>query len=236
MKTQLKILTIFFVLLFASSSILYAQQPKAFKPEITLGIGAGPLFTSVDFERKIAQNTTQGLSGGVSLRYITEKHLGLLAELNYSQRGWTEDFSETDFIEHSYSRTLNYIELPLMTHIYFGNKVKFVINLGPQVSYMFSDSASMNDELAGYVQDQLEQDPDNPLFLQYESIDNKFDYGLLGGVGIEFDTGLGNFVLEGRYYFGLGDSFDNSRSRAGNFSRSAHRYFAGKLTYYFFSF
>ena len=236
MKTQLKVLALFFALLFAPNKILHAQQHKTFKPELTLGVGFGPVFTSIDFERKVPQNTTNGFSGGASLRYITEKHLGILAELNFAQRGWTEDFSETDFTTHSYSRTLNYIELPLMTHIYFGNKVKFVINLGPQISYMFSDSASMNDELATYVQDQLEQDPNNPLFLQYESIDNKFDYGLLGGIGIEFDTGIGNFILEGRYYFGLGDSFDNSRSKVGNFSRSAHRYFGGKLTYYFFSF
>lgn len=153
-----------------------------------------------------------------------------------TQRGWTEDFSETEHTDHSYSRTLNYIELPLMTHIYFGSKVRFVINLALQLSYMFSDKGSMNDALSKYISDIKEIDPDNPVGLQYETIDNKFDYGLLAGAGVEFDTGIGNFILEGRYYFGLGDSFDNSRSKVGNFSRSAHRYMAAKLTYYFFSF
>ena len=237
MKPQLKWLTIILLLFIASISV-QAQQYKTFKPELTLGVGIGPVFTSVDFVTKVPQNSTQGLSGGISLRYITEKHLGLLAELNYTQRGWTEDFSEPPKNpDHSYSRTLNYIELPLMTHIYFGNKVKFVINLGPQVSYMFSDNnGTMNEALAQYISNQKEQDPDNPIGLQYESVDSKFDYGLLAGLGVEFDTGLGNFILEGRYYFGLGDSFDSSRSKVGNFSRSAHRYMGAKLTYYFFSF
>lgn len=235
MKSQLKWVALIFFL-FATNIFAQKQLDETFKPQFKLGVGAGPVFTSVDFVRKIPQSTTQGLTGGVSVKYISEKHLGLLAELNYTQRGWTEDFSEQPNPDHSYSRTLSYIELPLLTHIYFGNKVKFIINLGPQISYMFSNKGTMNDALASYVEGKYEQDQNTPDFLQYETIDNKFDYGLLAGVGIEFDTGIGSFNLEGRYYFGLGDSFDNSRSRAGNFSRSAHRYMGGKLTYFFFSF
>ncbi len=236
MKSQLKWVALI-VFLFATNIVAQEQLSTTFEPQFKLGVGAGPVFTSVDFVRKIPQSTTQGLSGGVSVKYISEKHLGLLAELNYTQRGWTEDFSELPKNpDHSFSRSLNYIELPLLTHIYFGNKVRFIINLGPQFSYMFSNKVTMNDALASYVEGKYEQDPNTPEFLQYETIDNKFDYGLLAGVGIEFDTAIGSFNLEGRYYFGLGDSFDNSRSRAGNFSRSAHRYMGGKLTYFFFSF
>ena len=130
MKFQVKWVALV-VLFIVTNAYLQAQQYKTFEPKLTLGVGAGPVFTSVDFVTAVPQNTTQGLSGGVSLRYITEKHLGLLAELNYTQRGWTEDFSEAPKNpDHSYSRTLNYIELPLMTHIYFGNKVKFIVNIG----------------------------------------------------------------------------------------------------------
>ncbi len=236
MKYQLKWIVLV-VLMFVASAISQAQQIERYKPQFKFGVGAGAVFTSIDFISKVPQNSSQGLSGGVSVRYISEKHLGVLAELNYTQRGWTEDFSEEPRNpDHAYSRTLNYVELPLMTHIYFGEKFKFILNLGPQFSYMFSDKKTMNDALSSHVESEYAKDPDTPIFLQYETIDNKFDYGLLGGLGVEFDTGLGSFVLEGRYYFGLGDSFDNSRSKAGNFSRSAHRYFAGKLTYYFFSF
>ena len=172
----------------------------------------------------------------MSLRYISENNLGVLAELNYTQRGWTEDFSETENIDHSYSRTLSYIELPLLTHIYFGNKVRFILNLGPQISYMIGDNATMNDALSEFIKSQQAADPNAPVGIQYKSLDSKFDYGLFGGLGIEFDTPLGSCNLEGSYYFGLGDSFDNSRKNICNFSRSAHRYYAGKLTYYFFSF
>ena len=236
MNSQLKCLALLLLLL-ATTTMVEAQQNDIFKSKFALGVGGGPVFSSIDFDPTIPQNTNQAFSAGVSFKFISEKHLGLLAELNYTQRGWTEDFSELPKNpDHAYSRTLNYIELPLMTHIYFGNKVKFILNLGPQISYMFSDKFSMNDALSDYVDKTMKEDPDAPFFLQYEDLDSKFDYGLLGGAGIAFDTGVGSFNLEGRYYFGLGDSFDNSRSRAGNFSRSAHRYFSAKLTYYFLSF
>lgn len=236
MNSQLKWIALV-VLLFATSILVQAQQNKGFKPQFMIGVGAGPIFSSIDFVQKIPQNTNNGLSAGVTIRYISEKHLGVLAELNFTQRGWDEDFSELPKNpDHAYSRTLSYVELPLMTHIYFGNKVRFILNVGPQISYMISDKSNMNDALSDYIDDVLAEDPDYPIGLQYESLNSKFDYGLLGGLGVEFDTPVGSFNLEGRYYFGLGDSFDSSRSRAGNFSRSAHRYFAGKLTYYFFSF
>ena len=235
MNSQLKWLAL--LLLFLATTMVQAQQNDVFKSQFTFGVGGGPVFSSVDFDPTIPQSSNQGISAGVAVKFISERHLGVLAELNYTQRGWTEDFSELPKNpDHSYSRTLNYIELPLMTHIYFGNKVKFILNLGPQVSYMFSDKGTMNDALSGYVDEKQKEEPDAPLFLQYQDLDSKFDYGLLGGAGIAFDTAAGSFNLEGRYYFGLGDTFDNSRSRAGNFSRSAHRYFSGKLTYFFVSF
>lgn len=235
MNSKLKWLPIA-LLLFATATLVQAQKNNTFKPQLKIGVGAGPVFATLDFDPSVPQTTNQGFSAGVSARYISEKHLGIGAELNYTQRGWTEDFSETTYPEHSYSRTLNYIELPILTHIYFGNKVRFILNLGPQISYMFSDSSKMNEELSSHIDAVLAKDPNFPIGIQYKSLDSNFDYGLLGGLGIEFDTGVGSFNLEGRYYFGLGDSFDNSRSSSSNFSRSAHRYIAGKLTYYFFSF
>lgn len=226
------------LMFFSTFLLVEAQQSDKFKSQFKIGLGAGTVFSQVDFVPKIAQSTTQGISAGISAKFVSEKHLGVLAELNYTQRGWTEDFSDDTNLnpDHSYNRTLNYLELPLLTHIYFGDKVRFIINIGPQISYMLGDKGNMNDALSNYIDDVLEQDPNFPIGIQYKPIDSNFDYGLLGGLGIEFNTPLGSFDLQGRYYFGLGDSFDNTRSSSSNFSRSAHRYFGGKLTYYFLSF
>ena len=187
------------VLLLSTSLIVEAQLNDTFNPQFKIGVGAGPIFSRVDFVSSVPQTNTQGLSVGLSAKFVSEKNLGVLAELNFTQRGWKEDFSESEIsTEHAYSRTLNYIELPLLTHIYFGNKnVKFIINLGPQVSYMISDKANMNDALSNYIDGVLAENPDFPIGIQYKPIDSKFDYGLLGGMGIEFNTPLGSFDLQG---------------------------------------
>lgn len=64
-----------------------------------------------------------------------------------------------------------------------------------------------------------------------KAVENGFDYGLIGGGGIEIRTGVGHFLLEGRYYFGLSDFFNTTKKDY--FSRSAHTYICGKITYLF---
>ena len=45
------------------------------------------------------------------------------------------------------------------------------------------------------------------------AVENKFDYGIAAGAGVEFSMRrVGHFMLEGRYYYGLGNIFKNSKS------------------------
>ena len=219
------------IISFISITSLYSQK-KVFDNELYIGIGGGAYASSVDFVPSIPQNQKIDLFGGMSAKYITQNHLGLIIEANYSRRGWEEEYdSESDF---SYSRTLNYLEVPFMTHIYFGDKARFIINVGPQISFLLNDKQSMSSALASDVEARQAIDPDAPIGVQYSPFSelNRFDYGIVGGVGMTLQTGIGNFDLEGRYYFGLGDVFESRRSKNSYFGRSAHRLIEAKLTYY----
>ncbi|MDD4777751.1 MAG: porin family protein [Fermentimonas sp.] len=226
-----RIIFIFLALTVVTSNNLFAQR-EIFQGEFYFGAGAGPSITSIDFQPSVPQAQKIGLSGGVALKYISQKNLGLVVEANYSQRGWEEEFDpESDF---SYNRTLNYLEIPFMTHVYFGNKTRFIINAGPQISFLLSDSQEMSQALASDLEARREANPDLRIGYQYGPFSEmqRVDYGLIGGIGIELQTGIGNFDLEGRYYFGLGDIFTSRRSENAYFGRSAHRLIEGKLTYY----
>jgi len=85
--------------------------------------------------------------------------------------------------------------------------VRFVFNIGPKFSYLLSENYNSNFT------------PDN--VREYKPIVNKFDYGLCGGGGLEFRAGAFNYLIEGRYCFGLGDLFPNGRGN--DFMRSANR-------------
>ena len=162
-----------------------------------------------------------GLNGGVTVRWNTEPHLGLQAELNFSQQGWQEKYEEKP--EYHYSRTINYIEMPFLTHIYFGKKnFRFFVNLGPKIGFALGESTDSN--LNGVNPNENRPDEQHTLEVQ-----RKFDWGLCGGPGIELRTGIGSFLLEGRYYYALGDIFN---SRKGNpFPKSASQVISAKITY-----
>lgn len=228
MKSFLPIL----LLVLSCINPLVAQKKDTFKSEFFLGVGGGVMSTTLDFMPSIKQTFMMGVQGGLAAKIITEKNLGLIAELNYSQRGWTEEFDPD--LDYSYSRTLNYLEIPVLTHVYFGKKLRFILNAGPQISILLNDKQDMSQTLADVIAEQQTTYPDAPIGVQYGSSDElkKVDYGLTGGAGMEWKMGRGNLNLEGRYYFGLGDVFESRRSKDAYYSRSAHRLIEAKLTYY----
>ncbi|WP_108821017.1 porin family protein [Dysgonomonas sp. Marseille-P4361] len=219
-------------LLFILFAITVKGQDNKFKPEWNVGIGFGPTFSSMSFETGINVNSLstknlQQYAGGIAIRYITEKNLGLIAELNYSQQGWAQNFKEEP--QYAHSHKLDYFEIPVLTHIYFGNKVRFIFNLGPKLSFLLSDSEEINEALENYLASGTFPEY-RPSYQYYHMAERKIDYGIMAGMGIEIRTGIGSFALEGRYSFGLGDIYNNSK--ADYFTRSANRVISAKLTYY----
>lgn len=217
---------IIYTLLLTLNSIIISAQ-KDFVPEWNMGISLGTTFSSIDFQPKLETKSWMQYQAGIAARYISESHLGIIAELNYSQQGWEQDFKETP--QYSSSHQLNYLQIPFLTHIYFGNKVRFFINIGPQIGILLSEKETINDNLANLLSSGTMQNG-SPTYQYYRNADTKIDYGLLAGLGLEFVSPIGNFALEGRYYFGFGDIYNNSKTDY--FDRSANRVMGIKLTYY----
>jgi hypothetical protein len=116
------------------------------------------------------------------------------------QRGWKETIkAATPQSSINYLRRLHYIEIPLLMHLYFGkNHTRGFINLGPQIGYCFLDEATGN------------INPDDTH--QYNTIQNKFDWGLAGGIGIYYRTNnIGLFQLEARFNYSFGSIFNNRK-------------------------
>ncbi|WP_289006213.1 porin family protein [uncultured Parabacteroides sp.] len=193
---------------------------KKFVQEITVGASFGMNFSSVSFNPKVYTKMKQGYNGGLVLRWNTEKNLGLQTELNFSQQGWDEQFDEHP--TYKYTRTINYLEIPFFTHIYFGsNKFKFYVNMGPKVGFAIGEKTDLNPD-----EKNLNAGANN----QHDmAIQKKFDWGLCGGPGIELRTGIGYFLLEGRYYYALGDIFNNRKSDY--FNKSASQVISARLIY-----
>ena len=193
--------------------------------DLAIGFNGGLNMSSVSFTPKVSQAKLNGITGGLSVRYVCEKYFStvcsLYGEINYSQMGWKEDIVDVNDmpvintatgLPEEYSRTVNYIQVPLMAHLAWGREQKgfaFFVNLGPQFGIYMSESTKTNFDLS----DRNAADRVNPVCAQDTmAVENKFDYGIAAGAGIEFShPKVGHFLLEGRYYYGLGNIYGDSK-------------------------
>ena len=196
-----KIVSILIILLLGGE--IFAQTYDG--AELIVGAKGGVTLSAGSFQDANGTSPDQngnyhiwGITGGAVFRYSGEKHLGLQIEANFCQRGWAKD--------NEFSRTLNYVQIPLLTHVFFGKKgFRFFANVGPEIAYLINEKNDSNSE--------------EPFIT--EKIKNRFDYGIAVGGGFEIHTKAGMYQIEGRYEFGLGNVF--SSSPADTFRRSANR-------------
>ena len=189
-----------------------------YKPHISIGGRAGVSMAEMSFSPSVKQSWNLASTGAFTFRYTEEKLFGFIAELGWCQRGWRENYEELPF---SYSRTLTYLQLPVLTHIYFGSsRAKAFINLGPQIDFLVASSISANFDYRNTA-----AIPEYPKTRQteqlYADVSNKFDYGISASAGGEFYISPRNsLVLEARFYFGLGNIFPASKADTFSASRN----------------
>ncbi len=179
-----------------------------YKARMSVGAHAGLNLSIVNFSPSVRQTMLPGANAGVNFRYTEENHFGFIIEANWEQRGWKENF---DGAPMEYSRTVNYIQIPFMSHIYFGNRHKFFINLGPSISFKTGGSVQSN-----FDYEHVGNVPDFPTHTsQQYSYPTKaaVDFGISGGLGGELGLNSRNSLyLEARYYFGLANLLPAGRT------------------------
>ena len=239
----MKHLLILFLLLALPWSL--AAQIGEHRNTLSVGPTAGWNITNIRFTPKVEQKGLGGFSGGVALRYTVEKYFSTICsiqlEMNYAQMGWKEDIKDinnnpvinaTTGAAENYSRTINYIQVPLLAHLAWGKEKKglnFFFNAGPQLGAYISESTKSNFDFdkrntSDRVSSVVAQDT--------MKVENKFDYGIAAGLGVEYSIPkVGHFLLEGRYYYGLGNIYGDTKRDY--FASSNYQTISIRLTYLF---
>lgn len=208
-------------------AVAFAQDH--FSSRVDIGARGGVTFSEVMFHPAIMQKFGMGETMGVMVRYSEQNHLGLIAEVNFVQRGWAENF---ETLPYSYQRKLNYIEIPVMSHIYFGRRGKFFLNVGPEIAYYLGDKICSNFDI--YNTTDL---PDfNSKGRRTEQltmeVSQKLDFGILAGLGGEFSINRRNSIsVEARLFYGIGNVMPSGRQDT--FQSSNQLSVAATLGYWF---
>lgn len=192
----------------------------------SIGVNGGYVLSNVGFDPTVSQGYHGGITGGLSFRYVCEKYFNsicsIYAEVNYASIGWKQDILTADNkpvvnangAAEEYSRTINYIQIPVFAHLAWGREERgfnFFVHAGPQIGIYLSESTSKN-----YDDPNLSTDGTgrSNTVIEQESmpVEKKFDYGIAAGAGAEYSNPkLGHFLLEARYYYGLGNIYGDSK-------------------------
>ena len=146
--------------------------------------------------------------GGVALPNLELR----LYERHHEPAGSKHLHDRRQYEPERYERSLTYVQVPVFARLGWGRErrgLQFYFQVGPQVGFLTSEKTEMNFELAN----RNSADRASQVIAQDTmAVENNIDYGITGGVGMEYThPKVGHFLLEGRYYYGLGNLYGNSK-------------------------
>ncbi len=206
------------VLLFVMNVLcLSGMAQEYFKPELMVGARGGmgySLFRFSPRSRQITQEPLQATAYGLSLVYYTSYYWGIKwgmnVEFNQVTKGWRDVWPEGAGVE--YERYMTYWDIPIFTQANFGTKGwRYIVNLGPFLNFMSGGKETLESE----TQDKFP-------FYYGAKVDNKFQFGIGGGVGVAKTLPFGRVQVEGRAMQSLMGIF---RFDSEDSYTSQHRYF-----------
>jgi hypothetical protein len=223
-------------------------QVGEYRTDLAIGGSAGYVMSNVGFVPDVPQKLLGGVTAGFSVRYTCEKYFSsicsIVGEVNITQAGWKEDILDADsnpvyYADDvnktsplSYERRITYLQIPFMARLGWGRERKGLqafFQAGPQIGVYLGESTTTN-VLLGHGT--ANQRASQVVAQDTLAVQNKFDYGIAAGGGIELSfPKVGHFILEGRYYYGLGNIFKNSKSDY--FGKSNYGQIVIKATYLF---
>lgn len=176
--------------------------PKASSDEdgfkFRIGIRGGANYSTKSDVANINPKSIIGYHGGLIFNLGTEA-FSVQPEVLYSQMGFKSENNNLG-VPASSTSTFSTITVPLLLKAGFGpENLKVFVNAGGYGSYVLNANAKIKIG-ANTVNEKID----------YE--DARIEYGAVGGVGVGIGLGAAKLLIEGRYFYGLGN---NSKSIPG---------------------
>ena len=232
-------------LLIAITASLAHAQIGDHRNDFAIGVNGGYVLSNVAFLPKVTQTFHGGPTGGLSVRYVCEKYFNTICsiygEVNYAQIGWKENIIDrneqpvinptTGVAEH-FQRNMTYLQVTVFAHLAWGrerNGCNFFVQAGPQFGAYLSESSESNFR---FEEANMADRSNSNIAQDTMKVENSFDYGIAAGLGMELSTPrLGHFLIEARYYYGLGNIY--GATKRDYFSKSNLGNIVLKFTYLF---
>ena len=225
-------------------NVAFAQMPyimPKFGVNFSRQTYSGNYLNSIpDFSKTLSSDNIKsnvGFTGGVAFikgitddsRYIS---VSLQAELLFAQKGLKINYKDQNLRQNE-TRTLNYLELPVMVKVIFGNtNFKYFAYFGPSAAYVlggtyrYTEKCNCNGDPETVKVGKIHfADGDNGIQSDgsYTLSATRMDIGLLGGIGASYSLGYDMIMLDVRYGYGLTNFLKAQSDQPSNYNKSKNQ-------------
>lgn len=200
---------------------------SVFGDEISIGLQGGLSIPNIrgSASDKFSQGFTsrEGPFFGIFTDIGLSRQFSLIVALNYTSQGGKKNGMQlitnvpaglpTDmdlYADFDNETILDYIELPVLVRLIFGEKLRFFVNAGPYAGYLVRAKAETSGSSLIFL-DQAGTMPIVPSAVSFDADTDVMDslkrwnFGLFGGGGVLYPVGPGNLILEAHFQLGLSD-------------------------------
>lgn len=182
-----------------------------------VGMNLYKMNTSEEMDEEVKEPFTVGFNVGVATSFGITDNVSIAPELIFSQKGSSQKVEEGDDY-YKFRIRSNFIEMPVLARVAFGDAVKGYVNAGPSVGYWLGGNLKRDVEINGEAESEdmkykfiteSDFDPNADYEQLPEDSYNRLELGAAIGGGVMLDTSVGDLLLDIRYQVGLSNMVTN---------------------------
>lgn len=175
------------MMMLLSTATVFAQAQVGLRA----GAGWATYIHNWDVPSGVDEPWRPGFTIGLASSFHMSPNFAIAPEVNFSQRGYKWEGTNAGLVNSSV-RT-NYLEIPVLFRLSFGEILKGYVNAGPAFSYWLGGKGDTED-------------------INFSEIDDekRWEIGASLGGGVQLDTEVGSFLIDLRYTRGFNElRYDN---------------------------
>ncbi len=213
-------------LLIVMIGILLAANSAALAEEIGIGVHGGISIPNIRGNQN--DPLTRGFSSrqgpffGIFADFPLSRNFSLVAEFNYTSQGGKRNGLQiittlppglelppdtSVYADFKNETIIDYVELPVMGRLSFGEKLRFFVNAGPYIGYLVRAKALTSGTSAVFLDEAgtIPVSPPVSFDADTDVMDSleRWNFGLAFGGGLTYPVGPGKLILEAHFQLGL---------------------------------
>jgi len=201
-----------------TSVVMFTMLNSVFAQNTSIGFRTGATYFTIKNEDINDQTKfTMGLNLAIPIEFQLSNVLSIQPELHFTQKG-TQFEEVLDGSKLTTAIKTSYFELPVLIKTNYGTENFNIYSfIAPSIGYA-------NNRFQTITSDGLDKIKTDIDFIDEENAKSqRWEYSAVTGIGAEFKAGIGSFVIDARYSFGLSDNTKFKNEKPDDWKKTTNR-------------